>query len=381
MVVTDNEVCASISEYMSDLVRSRGYPLEIHEVTTEDKYIVSIYRLPYGLVRIENEKPRQPVLLVHGLCSSAADALNVESQMGYFLADRGFDVWLANCRGTTFSRGHQEFDHVQQSDSYWNFSFHEIGYYDIAAFIDEVLSVTGFKKIFYIGISQGATAYAVLMSTRPEYNQRILLSCLLCPGIKFQNASLFPVKFCFKYLVPLVQVFTLDLYQEAPLMDWIRYFGRKYAKPNSIAEYFYIKLWDILSWPFKSRSVDYRKISITSPNTASNKQIKHFSQILRANKFAQFDVGPEENIKKYGCKSPPLYDLSKLTAPVGIFYSENDMFYGTEDIDWIADQLNNCVLKYLVQYEKFNHMNFIYNKEITSLLYEPILKLMNEYLS
>lgn len=40
--------------------------------------------------------------------------------------------------------------------------------------------------------------------------------------------------------------------------------------------------------------------------------------------FQQFDNGAEENLKLYGTKEPPKYDLTKVKVPIAIFHSEND---------------------------------------------------------
>lgn len=56
------------------------------------------------------------------------------------------------------------------SKQFWNFSFHEIGYFDVAAMIDYILNETKKSKLFYIGHSQGTTALMALLATRPTYN-------------------------------------------------------------------------------------------------------------------------------------------------------------------------------------------------------------------
>lgn len=51
-----------------------GYPCEIHEVTTEDGYILGVHRLPNGR-RNRSNRNRIPVIVQHGLMGSSADFL------------------------------------------------------------------------------------------------------------------------------------------------------------------------------------------------------------------------------------------------------------------------------------------------------------------
>jgi hypothetical protein len=46
---------------------------------------------------------------------------------------------------------------------------------------------------------------------------------------------------------------------------------------------------------------------------------------LSAGKFRQYDYGIRRNKKIYGKSTPPEYDLRKVTAPVALHYSANDM--------------------------------------------------------
>lgn len=101
---------------------------------------------------------------------------------GYLLADAGYDVWLANARGTQPSRTHVRMQSTgRKQKEYWSFSWHEIGVYDLPAMIDHILAKTNRKKLNYIGFSQGTTVFFVMASMRPDYNDKILDAHLMAP--------------------------------------------------------------------------------------------------------------------------------------------------------------------------------------------------------
>lgn len=77
---------------------------------------------------------------------------HVHVLLAYILADLGFDVWLGNARGNRYSRGHHSMS--VESEEFWDFSWHEIGFYDIPAMINYVLDTTKKDKLDYIGHSQ-----------------------------------------------------------------------------------------------------------------------------------------------------------------------------------------------------------------------------------
>lgn len=90
------------------------------------------------------------------------------------LADAGYDIWLANNRGTWYSQGHLQYD-ATVDDEYWMFSWAEMGLYDDPANIKEVQSATGYEKIIYLGYSQGTIQMFYAMAHNMDYYTENLL--------------------------------------------------------------------------------------------------------------------------------------------------------------------------------------------------------------
>nr|CAI5851614.1 unnamed protein product [Callosobruchus analis] len=102
--------------------------------------------------------------------------------LGYALVDAGYDVWMGNARGARYGRRHVKMDPNNDPD-FWNFSFDEVGYYDLPKMIDYVLKETRMQKLIFIGHSQGNTAFFDMASRRPEYNKKVKVAVAVGPTV------------------------------------------------------------------------------------------------------------------------------------------------------------------------------------------------------
>lgn len=106
--------------------------------------------------------------------------------------DEGYDVWLGNSRGSSYSlkhSNHKSFGTLNHRKDFWSFSLDEIGYYDIPASIDYVLNATGESKLHYIGHSQGCTVFFMMASERPEYQNKIQTMHAMAPAVFLSNVE------------------------------------------------------------------------------------------------------------------------------------------------------------------------------------------------
>lgn len=99
-----------------------GYVSESHEVQTDDGYLLTIHRIPHG--KDNDDVTNKPIVLIMPglLCSSSAFVLKgAESGTAYVLANAGYDVWIGNARGTTYSRKHISLNPDDDKQSFWDF--------------------------------------------------------------------------------------------------------------------------------------------------------------------------------------------------------------------------------------------------------------------
>ena len=94
-------------------------------------------------------------MLQHGLADSAYCWVlhDTELSPAFVLARAGYDVWLGNSRGNPFSRKHATLNADHDKKKYFDFSFYEMGKYDLPAMIEMIQGKTDGQKVAYIGHS------------------------------------------------------------------------------------------------------------------------------------------------------------------------------------------------------------------------------------
>ncbi|EFN81912.1 Lipase 3 [Harpegnathos saltator] len=304
------------------LVTRHGYPAEEHNVITEDGYNLKIHRIPDSPLS-NNKKNKKVVFLQHGIISSSDSwvLFGPGKDLVFLLADQGYDVWLGNVRGSTYSRSHVKMS--PRNKDFWQFSYHEVGTIDLPNMIDYVLTYTGQGTLSYIGHSMGTTVLFVLLSTRPEYNAKISLGICLAP-IAFWN-EVPPVINTFIAQIPILMEFfdKNEVYEVTPLesrsIATRKLLCAEYAKTQA----FCIAILFMLagSDPLQINTTALPEILTYYPTSTSVLTIYHFYQNIVTRDFRSYDY----KYSIYGHLTSKRYELEKITTPLALIYGTNDV--------------------------------------------------------
>ncbi|XP_053598432.1 uncharacterized protein LOC103570049 [Microplitis demolitor] len=365
------------------LVEKHGYPAEEHNLKTEDGYKIIFHRIP-GSPKSKSSKKKKIVFLQHGLLGSSDSWVLVgpDNDLAFILADEGYDVWLGNVRGNSYCRSHEELSTT--SRDFWKFSFHEIALYDISGMIDYALNATNEKTIYYVGHSMGSTVSYVLLSIRPEYNDKIKLAISLAP-VAYWNVvsepSIYKVlERNIDYLESLSE--SNGIYDIFPQSTNNAMIAKELCRDNAITQPLCIDLLFALvgANPYQFNATILPHILSYVPAGGSVRIIHHYGQNMRQKTFRQYDYGYADNFKIYGKKKPPLYDLKKVTTNFSLIYANNDILVPQENVFELKRRLPNIVHFEKINYETFNHLDYLWARDVKELLYNRIIKLFIPYI-
>ncbi|XP_050093880.1 lipase 1-like [Anopheles aquasalis] len=353
-----------------------GYTTEVHNIVTEDGYIIELHRLRASPKFGPANASHLPVLLMHGLMGSSADWIFIGPQesLPYLLSDRGHDVWLGNARGNRYSRNHTHLSPEERE--FWDFSFDEIGRYDLPAMVDHVLTETGHSKLHYVGHSQGTTIFFVLNAERPEYNRKFELMQALAPAVFMENLRNSPLRFLAQhealasYLLAAMGIFEMKPFPK----DWTKLVSA--MCPDFIRNSLCLELMHAVTSNkyLHFGTHGFPMVLNHLPAGSSIKQWSHFGQEVMSGHFRRFDYGPERNRQQYGSEVPPNYNLSRVTVPVAINYGLADELVHPVDVRLLAETLPNLVTLNQQANATFNHMDFLAAGNVKDVLYDSLIR-------
>lgn len=204
--------CATHTEAKYEFVEYCNYfkfPVEEHFVTTDDGYILRIFRIQKKRSTIVSGL--KPILLQHGLLDSSDTwIINSESKSpAFMLANEGYDIWLGNSRGNKHSRAHVKYN-PNKDEKFWEFTFQHMADHDLPAFFKYISNHTSQKKIDYIGHNEGSMSMNIALSKRNGVVESLL-------GKYFAFGPVAYIRYSHSHVI--------DLFDKGPMFDWYRLRG------------------------------------------------------------------------------------------------------------------------------------------------------------
>ncbi|CAA6668398.1 unnamed protein product [Spirodela intermedia] len=348
-------VCAS-------LVVPSGYKCEEFDVTTQDGYILRLQRIPAG--RDGGGAPtagrrRRPVLLQHGVLADGVTWLlnSPDEALAYVLADAGFDVWIANTEeldGAAATRPSTLLSGQSMEQAFWAWSWDELVAYDLPATVDFVYQRTG-QKLDYVGHSLG-TLTAMASFSEGRLVDKLRSAALLSP-IAFLShmTTTLGILAARSFLG---EIYTwLGIAEFDPTGVAVRYLMKKLCQNPTLNCYDLMTAFTGMNCCLNESTVElYLEYE---PQSTSTKNMVHLAQTFRDGALTKFDYGGgEANMRRYGRRSPPAYNLSNIPGELPIFlsYGGRDRLSNTDD--FVAD---------------FAHADFVMGTTARRVVYDAVV--------
>mmetsp|Transcript_107843 Transcript_107843/g.348102 ORF Transcript_107843/g.348102 Transcript_107843/m.348102 type:complete len:484 (+) Transcript_107843:23-1474(+) len=362
---------------MEELVREKGYPLDRYPVETQDGYTLGLFRIPYGRKGPGDKRCRRPpVLLQHGIfdTSIAWVANDPHQSLGFILADLGYDVWLGNNRGNSYSQHHRILS--MHEPAFWAYSYDQMAAYDLPAMVDFILQSSGAKSLAYVGHSEGSTQAFARLSQGDEYSKKISVMVGLAPVayLRHQRVALWDMLSAigFPRAVHTFGLGKFPLTWPHRLLGW----GCK-SLPWACG-----LLADLgcglsvhLNMSRANRYVHY------FPDISSTQNVMHYSDNMQNDRFSMFNYqSPEENMLHYNTSEPPVYRLEQIRVPVALFSGANDLLADHEDVARLMQDLRPGVVFRHLELGGYAHLDFIWASDAHRKLYPEVIQAIRGHL-
>ena len=224
------------------------------------------------------------------------------------LADEGYDVWMGNNRGTRYSNENprwpnadkhdfKEYLYPEENFDKYDFSFFEMGKFDVPSMLDKIIDVSGNEMVSYVGYSQGtAQLFYGLASNEEAYKDKIERAIMLAPCVYTNTAG-------------------LDFYLETyPVFreHGVNVYNDMMAVTN---------MAKICSDPKDQTACEFFSSVMTMQKQAI-KSGEHFDQIAIADRYQEYIVGFNATNIQSELVKPGLGAIS--TVPIHLMVAEND---------------------------------------------------------
>ncbi|KAG7389528.1 cholesterol esterase [Phytophthora pseudosyringae] len=381
-----------------ELIKARGYVVETHNVTTADGYILTMHRLPKSYAESqsgEDAAEDKPAILVqHGLLDSSFSwVCNFRRQsLAFVLADAGYDVWLGNNRGNTYSTGHVKYS--TEDDEFWDFSWEDMGRFDLPAMLNYARKTAGQKTVALVSHSEGTTQSFVAFSENQTLAQSVSYFAALAPVAWLGNTKAKALRYLSKFhMDQLLGVFGLgEFLSKSEVLQEVIAAATCTLSPQLCESAMALVAGATENWNTSRMSVYLSEM----PAGTSVKSVGHYAQNIRKGTFSAYSYGCSclralgiklcskhicKNKAKYGSFDPPAFPVSSMQYPrMGFFTGENDILSIPTDIDLLRAAIPKTTLIHDEEVSDFSHMDFTWATNANKKVYRSVLKQLELYI-
>jgi pimeloyl-ACP methyl ester carboxylesterase len=279
------------------------------------------------------------------------------------LANKGYDVWIGNNRGNKHSRMHKTLNPNVDAE-FWNYSFHEMGIYDIPAFINKIKMTSGVDKVTYIAHSQGTSQMFAGIATKPDYYKSVLNGFIALGPVTYMRhiGSTF---------LNLASQYNIDnVFQVLKINEVLNNTASVDQLDVFLCTNFGIicsGLLDMLA-DKNIKDDDMKRFLVFVghfPSGSSSKSMKHFANNIRSGNFADPDNVP--------------YNIDNIRGiPIGLFVGDDDRLATVLDNRMLKSELEkNNSLKFYKEYTKMGHSTFFLNKD--NVYIDDLVNLLDQF--
>ena len=328
-------------------------------------------------------------MLQHGLLDNSATWLiqNSSNALPFMLADQGYDVWMTNSRGNINSKEHMHPEVFNVHDihsKYFDFTWDEMGKFDLPANLDYIISHSEFDKAFYVGHSQGTTQFFVAADVMENIGDKVA-------GF----IGIGPVMYVGNLYSPFLRILMHTGILE--LLDWLKVYNflvlPYFFSPTirAVMINFRHTVWRIIGWICgidEEIRIDLSRVPVLGnhePGGTSLKNVFHWSRMVQSGEFSYHDYGSDKlNLEHYNQSKPLLYNTTHIgevfhSFPSFLLAGENDALVSKKDLAKLVDIIGPSGTK-VERLDRFAHVDYVWGKEAKEKVFLPTVEFINKHM-
>jgi pimeloyl-ACP methyl ester carboxylesterase len=246
--------------------------------------------------------------------------------------------------------------------------------YDLPDVTDFILNETQVSSLSYIGHSEGTTQMFAFLSDNPDAAAKFNCFVGLGPavftshvrGLMRLMAMLHLDTLCWNLGMRKGFMLTPNTIPRTLMALWCSMF------PWTVDEVLTL-LCGKLDEPMDDDTLsDWVK---HEPGGTSVLNMRHWAQMVRSRGlFPKFDYGLIENLRRYGQKTPPNYDIDSFPRKLPLFLisGATDSLADAKDVTKLISRLQGCQLT-TEQLPNFNHTDLVWSADAPVKVFQPVL--------